>query len=187
MKRVSICIVIILFLSTVYFDCAVAENKWRVEWYKINKDTHEFEELVGRENWTAGNFEYNWLNNHVYNEIRDYIGFIAETKIYSDGGEYEFKLYEIDEEARIIIDDEEVLHSTTYMENIKVNLSKGIHTLKIEWKEYCCLASIGFSTDEKLFVEKEFKSDKNIELILVAFILVSAGIIILKFHERKEL
>ncbi|HEC82711.1 MAG TPA: hypothetical protein ENI53_02365 [Thermoplasmatales archaeon] len=187
MNKILICTVIFLFFTIVYFDCSIAENKWRVEWYKINKDTHEFEELIGRENWTAGNFEYNWLNNHVYDEIRDYVGFIAEIKIYSDDKVYEFKLYEVDEEARIIIDDKEILKTTTYMENIKVNLSKGIHTLKIEWKEYCCLAIIGFSTDEKLFIEREFKNNKNIELLLIVLIFVSIGIISLKFHERKEL
>lgn len=156
---------------------SLSEDKWHVEWYKINKNTLEFEKLIGTETWPAGNFEYDWLISPVYDNMRDYIGFIAVTKIYSRGGTYKFMLYNVNDVATLFVDDEEILH-VTGTKWVEVNLSKGMHTLKIEWKEYCCSASIGFRTNETLYMQNKNNKRLPIEATFLFILIIACAIFI---------
>ncbi len=183
MKAVAFAILFLTIFGMNYFT--TSENVWYVEWYKLSKTTYDFEEIIGYENWTAGNFEYNWHHDYVYDNMRDRVGFIATTKIYSDGGRYKFELYNVDDEATLFLDDEKIIH-TIGRKSVEINISKGVHTLKIEWQEHCCGASIGFSTDEELFVKKNFNDYFIIELIIAIIALFSVTFFAF-FVVRKKL
>lgn len=177
MKVKAFVILLLIIFGVNYVACG--NNVWHVEWYRLSKTTYDFEELIGEENWTAGNFEYNWHHDYVYDNMRDRVGFIAETKIYSDGGKYKFELYNVDDEATLYLDGEKILH-TIGRKEVEINISKGVHILKIEWQEHCCGASIGFATDEELFVEKNFNDYLIIELIIAVVALCSLVLLIIR-------
>ena len=165
MRKIILCL--LLFTFPIYgFESVFAGNYWDVEWYKVSPDryevrkngieVHEFEEFLGSEKWQAGNFYYDWGKGIVYNEeYWDYIGFIATTKIYSEGGNYTFILYDVNDVAILSIDGEEII-CTDDEASVNLNISAGSHTLQIRWEEHCCYASIGFYTsNESIFSKKK--------------------------------
>lgn len=119
---------------------------WDVEWYSVNRTTLQFEEFLGSEKWITGDLSYDWNHQVVYGGRKDYVGFIATTTMYFDEGEYIFELYNVSDTASIILDGEEILYRRGLdRDAVKINISKGNHTLTLKWKEFCCGASIGFS------------------------------------------
>jgi len=144
-------IITTIFLATVVcgIQC-VSAHCWDVEWYEIDPLTHGFGRLVGSETWPAGNFYHNWGKDYLYDRLDDDVGFVALTTITSTGGNYTFELYQINDEACVSIDGEQILISKGW--GIKeVYIPEGVHTLKVTYKETCCAASIGFRTNETLF------------------------------------
>jgi PKD repeat protein len=132
-----------------------SETKWYVSWYLYENDEWH---TIGNETWPEGSFHYDWSRSNVYEDYRDNIMFIANTpKIYSEGGTYEFRLYDVDDDAWVYLDGNEIL-SASYSfwtgdgeDSVEIPLSKGTHHLAITWIEDDGDASIGFYAPSKLF------------------------------------
>lgn len=175
--RESITALVLLIVLACNMGSAIDEHHWRVQWYTVDEKTYTFGELLGEENWTAGSFHHDWEYGPVYNMIKNHIGFVATTGIYSRGKTYEFRLYDVDDFAVVYIDGEEIFSSEN-QEYFQVFIPKGVHNLTIKWQEECCEASIGFSADESLFSESKTTDDFMIYAFITAA-LVMAGVAML--------
>ena len=173
-KLVFLCCFILLATNS------FAEKGWHVEWYRIKRPSNEYGEFLGEENWSNINFNRSWKTNYVYGDIKDYVGFIATTTIHSNGGKYEFKLFNVDDTASLFLDGKKILE-TNYKDSINVTVSKGEHTLRIEWKEYCCGASIGF-----FMSEPRYKEEKLYGIVIAFLIGISVAIVLLLLKIRKR-
>jgi hypothetical protein len=121
-----------------------------VTWFSVDQETFEFVDKIGAETWPGGSFRYNWMGTRVYGSKNDYVGFVATATIYAEGGNYSFELYDVDNEGHVAVDGRGII-DTLSTKNVTVFLSEGQHTLTVTYKEYCCGASIGFRTTDKLF------------------------------------
>ena len=173
MNKIVPSIILTIFIVNVIGHIGYASATWHVKWYEIDRSSHEFKKFLGSENWSVGSFNKNWGHGTLYDDAKDYVGFIATSTIYSDGKNYTFELYNVDDEATLFLDGKEILH-TLSRKSVDIYIPKGEHTLEIKYIETCCKASIGFSTNESLFIKKQFNNASN-----KIFVGIAIGIIIL--------
>ena len=174
MKKILLAISFIFILvGSCYVRGDNGENEWNVTWYTIDRITEDFKSSIGSETWPAGNFSYNWGGGMVYDDMPNYVGFIATTHIYSKGGKYKFRAYG-DDYISVSIDGNEILNTTKIKgaKEVEVDIPKGTHTLEVRYKETCCKARVWFSTDKELF-EKNSSASYLYPIIGIVLIIVS--------------
>lgn len=155
-----------LVLCTALLLPAAAQEPahWEVKWYRVRATTDggEFRVFLGSEQWNHTSFHFDWGSHRIYGTHTDNVVFVATTTIYSSGGSYRFKLYDVDDTATVTIDGEEILTASASndvpgQKIVNYYLDRGSHLLRVEYREICCTASIGFDIPDELF-EKD-KSD----------------------------
>ncbi|MEA2054159.1 MAG: hypothetical protein U9O96_03440 [Candidatus Thermoplasmatota archaeon] len=110
---VLIAIIVLISCSTQLSHLSDADDTshWEVKWYKIYNTVNNstFRVFVGSESWDKKSFYYNWDGYKVYENYTDNIGFEATALIHSEGGEYELRLYDVDDYAWVTVDGKEML------------------------------------------------------------------------------
>lgn len=141
--------VALMVVSLCAVSCSGAGGKtyiWDVKWYKVDEMNLDFTTYLGSEKWNSVSFYKNWEGDKVYHNLHDFVGFVASATIYSIGKNYSFTLYNVNNEASLYIDGEKVLNvSSGNSGTANIYIPEGEHEIRIEYKELCCDASIGFT------------------------------------------
>ena len=180
---------IFILVGSCYVRGDNGENEWNVTWYTIDRITEDFNSSICSETWPAGNFSYDWRAGVVYDDMSNYVGFIATTHIYSKGGKYKFRAYG-DDYISVSIDGDEILKTTKIegAKEVEVEIPKGTHILEVRYKETCCRAKVWFSTDKELFEKNSSVSQLHliIGIVLVVASIITATFLLKKFGLKNE-
>ncbi len=153
-----------VILLSLNVDATTTTYIWSVKWYKIDEISENFTKYLGCEKWRSAIFNKNWEREKVYGKYYDFVGFVATAEINSIGKNYTFDLYNVDNEAAVYLDGQEILNSSSlHHKTVSIYIPPGKHEIKIVYKELCCSASIGFSIDdETIFVVKKEENKTGI-------------------------
>jgi len=194
--RSSLGIIVIMF--TILMLCVTLPNDaeepggWEVKWYRVRPTTDggEFRVFLESEMWNQTSFYFNWGGHIIYDKLTDNVVFIATTAIHSDGGKYRLKLYDVDDRAIVTIDGEEVLSAVVEddipgSQEKDITIAKGQHLLRVEYREECCKASIGFSLPDSLYVaNNDDNGIPGIGILLLLSALMTV-VVILRIFDRR--
>ncbi|HHH78134.1 MAG TPA: hypothetical protein ENL18_02855 [Thermoplasmatales archaeon] len=172
MKKLAVIAMVLLLLvcsfQSGHASAAGDTSRWEVKWHKNYKTVNNttFGVFIGSEYWNETSFYHNWGGHRVYEKYTDNIGFEATTQIYSGGGKYELRLYDVDDYAWVTLDGKEVLRVEKKGDepgngSVNLEISKGQHMLKVNWEEECCKASIGFAAPDELFNKDNVNNTQN--------------------------
>jgi len=141
---------------------ADGDRAWEVKWYETRPKTGGgvYTVFLASESWTETNFHYSWGGGRIYENYTNNLQFTATTLVYGDGDTHTLELYDVDDLAWVTLDGDEILRVEMTGDRpangtAQVTIPEGQQLLRVNWREDCCSASVGFHMPEELYTPGE--------------------------------